>query len=352
MHDFQAIAAHHSNKHHKLIIALGLIFLLMQLPPAHAEKVQLYFAHTAGPGSLYDASANEFAKRANAKLPDSYRVVVVGSSGLGDDTAVLEKLKRGEVTMSLPSTAMSTVSDTFGIFELPFLIRDRAQMQRVSPLLLSWYLQPAAHKKGYRILAIWENGFRHITNNIRPIRRPEDLRGLKIRIPPGPWREKLFRMLGAIPVPMPIHQVYESLSAGTVDGQENPLQQIKGSKFTEVQRYLTYSEHIYTPAYVLVGEAAFALLPVAVQQILATTATEMQSWVYDYATRLESALVDEFEEVVRINQLDIKAFETATRPLYGEFIRTVEGGGKMVTIVTGLTARDDARGATPSLPNR
>ena len=310
---------------------------------AHAQTTQLYLAHTGGAGSLYEACANEFTRRVNAQLPQTYRVVPVGASGLGEDTDVLEKLKRGTVTMSLPSTIMSGVSDRFGVFELPFLIRDRAQLQRVSRTLLDDYLQPAAHKAGYRILAIWENGFRHITNNVRPIRKPEDLHGLKIRIPKGPWREKIFRELGAEPVPMALHEVHAALANHLVDGQENPLSQIKGSKFAEVQRYLTYSAHIYTPAYLLVGEDAFDRLPPNVREVLAAAARDMQSWVYETATRLDGMLVDEFEESMKVNQLDIKAFEAATRPLYGEFIRTVHGGAKMVTLLTGMTASDSDR---------
>ncbi len=333
----------HRNPHRKLAFLIATITFFAQISSSYADRIELYLAHNGGAGSLYEASANEFAKRANAKLPDSYRVVAVGDSGLGDDVAVLAKLKLGQVAMGLPSTVMSTVSNKFGIFELPFLIRERAQIQRVSQTLLDRYLQPEARRKGFRILALWENGFRHITNNVRPIKKPEDMRGLRIRVPPGPWREKLFRSLGAEPVPMPLHETYEALRAGTVQGQENPLQQIKGSKFTEVQRYLTYSEHIYTPAYLVTGEDAFASLPLDVQQVLTTTAVEMQGWVYENAMRIESSLIDEFEDAVRINQLDIKAFRAATRPLYGEFIRTVEGGAKMVTIVNGMTANDEIR---------
>jgi tripartite ATP-independent transporter DctP family solute receptor len=311
-----------------------LVSCLLQFANARAEAVQLVFAHNGGPGSLYEACANEYAARANAQLPAGFRIVAAGNSQMGDNTEILEKMKRGEVAIGLSSTAMSGVSDKFGIFELPFLIRNRAQMQQVSQPLLDQYLQPEAHKKGYRILAIWENGFRHITNNVRPIKQPEDLRGLKIRIPKGPWREKIFRSLGAEPIPMALHETYAALRAGAVDGEENPLQQIKGSKFSEVQRYLTFAEHVYTPAYVVVGAETFAKLPAPVQEKLSSLAAAMQGWVYETAVRIESNLVDDLAEQMQTNQLDIKAFTVATRPLYGEFIRTVEGAAKMLEIVT------------------
>jgi TRAP-type transport system periplasmic protein len=326
------------------LCVLWIVAVVLPRSLAHAEQKELIFAHSGGAGSLADACANEFARRVNASLPRSgYRLSPAGESRLGEDTVVLQKLKTGEVALGLPSTVMSAMSDKFAIFELPFLIRERAQMRQIGQSLLRDYLQPEVHRNGYRILAIWENGFRHITNNVKPIRKPEDLRGLRIRIPKGPWREKLFRALGAEPVTIPLHETYAALASHSVDGQENPLQQIKGAKFSEVQYYLTYSEHIYTPAYVTVGEDAFAKLPAEVQKTLSATAAEMQGWVYDTALHMESDLIDEFEEKMQTNQLDIKAFQAATRPLYGEFVRTVEGGAKMIAIAGGMTPADSTR---------
>src|SRR5262245_5596002 len=324
------------------IIAASVLFLLPSTI-GHAEGPKLQFAHNGGPGSLYEACANEFAKRVNAKLPGGFQVLAIGDSQTGDNIAILDKIKSGDLALSLSSTAMSSISDKFGIFELPFLIRDRSQFQKVSQVLLDQYLQPEARKKGYRILAIWENGFRHITNNVRPIKQPDDLRGLKLRIPKGPWREKIFKVLGADPVPMPLHETYAAIREGKIDGEENPLQQIKGSKFGEVQRYLTLSEHVYTPAYVVVGDEYFAKLPPAVQEILTSVAGEMQSWVYKTAIRLDSDLIDELSEQMATNELDIRAFDAVTRPVYGEFIRTVEGGAKMLQIATGLVNPEEFR---------
>jgi TRAP-type transport system periplasmic protein len=325
------------------IALFAFLIIQSQTPHAYADKIEIHFAHNGGAGSLYEASATEFARLANERLPGSHTVIAVGNSGLGDDVAVLGKIRNGQVAMGLLSSVMSTVSDKFGIFELPFLIRDRAQIQRVGLTLLDQHLQPEVNRKGYRIIGLWENGFRHITNNVRPIKYPDDLRGLKIRIPPGVWREKLFRALGAEPIPLPLHETYEALRSGQVDGQENPLQQIKGSKFIEVQRYLTYSAHIYTPAFVVVGHETFAKLPESVQEVLASTAAGMQGWVYQQAMKIESDLIDDFEEAASINQLDIKAFNAAARPLYGEFIKSVEGGAKMITLVTGMNAADGTR---------
>jgi len=341
---------HTSRKHRPTLHALRYISYIvlliggLQCQASAAEVQNLRFAHNGGPGSLYETCVNEYARRVNAKLPEGFALSPVGLGGLGDDMAVLEKVKRGDVTINLTSSIMPRISDKFAIFELPFLINDRVQMREVTQVLLNRYLQEEARKNGFRILAIWENGFRHLTNNTRPIKQPEDLRGLKIRIAKGgPWREKIFKMLGAEPVPMSVHETYDALKSGAVDGEENPLQQIKGMKFDEVQRYLTFSAHVYTPAYVLVGEEAFTKLPVAAQRALTTSAVEMQSWVEQAAIHLDSELVDDLEQKMQANQVNIRAFQAATRPLYGEFIRTVPDGAKMLELVTDITERTAVR---------
>jgi TRAP-type transport system periplasmic protein len=301
-----------------------------------ARAAELVFAHVGGAGSLYQQSADEFTRRLNEALPPEYTAVSRGGGVLGNDTEVLAAVREGRVTFALPSTVMSSISETFGIFDLPFLIRDRDQVRRISDALLEPVLQPEARKDGLRILAVWENGFRQITNNIRPVRQPGDLRGLKLRVPKGVWREKAFRVLGAEPVPMALDEVYQGLQSGKIDGQENPLAQIKGSRFHEVQQYLTLSDHLYTPAYLVVGEEHFGRLPPDIQRIVTQTAREMQNWIYATAIRMESELIDQLGERMQSNQVDSQAFIEASRPLYGEFVRSVPGGAKLVDLVQEL----------------
>ena len=321
--------------------------LLWATVSSAAETTQLSFEHGGGGGSLYDLSAREFVRRLNGALPENFVVTAHGDSKHGGDTDIFAKVKQGQITFGLPSTAMSSISETFGIFELPFLIRDRDQVRRISDTMLGPILQPEAKKHGIRILAVWENGFRQITNNVRPIRRPEDLRGLKLRVPKGLWREKAFRMLGAEPVPMALHEVHKGLQSGLIDGQENPLSQIHGSKFHEVQQFLTLSDHVYTPAYLIVSDEHFAKLPPDVQQTIERTAKDMQSWIYATAIRMESELIDKLGERMHSNQVDVKAFVEASRPLYGEFVRTVPGGARLVNMVSEL-ADSAATSAVPA----
>lgn len=175
-------------------------------------------------------------------------VEVFGSSQLGKDKELLQKVKLGQVDFALPSSVMSSVDDRFGVFEMPYIIKDREHMRRVWDALGEDVFQKAAGEKGYRIVGLAENGFRHITNNVRPINVPDDLAGIKLRTPKGAWRVKMFQAYGANPTPMAFSEVFTALKTGVIDGQENPYAQITSAKFQEVQKYLSITGHVYTPA--------------------------------------------------------------------------------------------------------
>ena len=305
--------------------------------PASAADLVLKFGHVGAPGSLFAQSAEEFAKRANARLGDKAEVQVFGSSQLGKDRELLQKLKLGQVHFALPSSVMSSVADEFGVFEMPYIIKDRAHMNMVENALLDSVLQPAAKSKGYRILALWENGFRHITNNERPINKPADLDGLKLRTPKGAWRVKMFKSYGANPTPMAFSEVFTALQTGVIDGQENPYAQIHSAKFQEVQAYLSITGHVYTPAYVLVSDKHFGDLPADVQAILQATARETQSFVYALAARLETDLLADLKAGgMKVNNADKQAFIEVSTPIYEEYSNSVDGGAELINTVMKL----------------
>ena len=195
----------------------------------------------------------------------------------------------------------------------------------------------AAQEKGYRILSYYENGFRHITNNTRPVNVPEDLAGIKLRTPKGEWRVKMFQLYGANPTPMAFSEVFTALKTGVIDGQENPYAQIWSAKFQEVQKYLSITGHVYTPAYVLVSDKNFAKLPEDIQTDLMDAAAESQAAVYEMAAQLETDLLENLKEGgMEVNEADKQAFIEASKPIYDEFAASVEGGADLIEQVQAL----------------
>ena len=291
---------------------------------------ELTFGHVGEPGSLFALSAEEFARRANERL-DGFKVVVYGSSQLGGDELLLQKIKLGTVDFALPSTVMSSQIDEFGLFEMPYLVRDRAHIREIEKEVVWPELAPLAEQAGYRIIALWENGFRHVTNNIRPIVSPDDLSGIKLRTPRGIWRVKLFQTLGANPTPMALSEVFIGLQTGVIDGQENPLAQIWGSKLYEVQEHLSLTGHVYTPGYVVVSASRWTVLPADVRRVLEEEARSVQAFVHDTAARLDDEVLAQVEaEGVKVTRPDRDAFLIASSDIYDEFDQAVEGGGLLV----------------------
>lgn len=305
---------------------------------ASAADLKLKFGHVGKPGSLFEASVNEFAKCSNEALAGKAEVQTFGSSQLGKDKELLQKLKLGQITFSLPSSVMSSVADEFGVFEMPYIIKDREHMKRVQAELGDTF-QKAAQTKGYRILGYFENGFRHITNNKRAINKPEDLAGVKLRTPKGAWRVKMFKLYGANPTPMAFSEVFTALQTGVIDGQENPYAQIASAKFQEVQKYLSITGHVYTPAYILVSDKNYAKLPDDVRAGLEKCASDSQKFVYETAARLETELLDVIKAAgVAVNNADNDAFIAASKPIYDEFSSSVEGGKALIDTVQGLAS--------------
>jgi tripartite ATP-independent transporter DctP family solute receptor len=316
----------------------GVSTLLLGTSAAHAQ-VEIKLGHVSGPGSLYERSANEYARLANERLGTKGKVVVFGSSQLGSDAEMMQKLRLGTLEMAIPSTVMSSSVPAFGMFEMPYLVKNRDHMKKIEAEVLRPTLLPMAEEKGYKILGVWENGFRHVTNNIRPVVKPDDLKGMKLRVPQGVWRVKMFQSYGANPSPMAFSEVFVALQTGVMDGQENPLTQIYSSKLHEVQKYLTMTGHVYTPAYLTAGTRKFASLPADVREILEKTARDVQPFVYKTAAELDGELIAKIKAAgTKVNEPDKNAFIAASKAVYDEFGKEVPGGAELVRKAVALGA--------------
>jgi tripartite ATP-independent transporter DctP family solute receptor len=225
---------------------------------------------------------------------------------------------------------MSSQVPLFGLFEMPYLVKNRAHMARIRDKIVWPKLAPLAEKDGFHLLGVWENGFRQITNNVRPIYKPEDLHGIKLRVPKGVWRVKMFKAYGANPTPLAYSEVFVALKTGAMDGQENPLAQIYPPRFYEVQKYLSLTDHVYTPAYLVAGRS-FSQLDPKVQKILKETAVEMQPVALEFGAQFDKDLLAKLKQAgMKVNEADKDAFIKASKPIYDEFAKEVKGGKELI----------------------
>ncbi len=312
-----------------LALALG---AALGVTNASAQVIELKLGNTTAAGGNQSLVAEEFAKRVNEKLAGKVKVTVFNNSQLGNERELLQKLKIGTVDISQPSTIMSTISPEFGVFDMPYLLKDRAHVARFVDKIFWTDLAPKAEAKGYKIIAVYENGIRHITNNKRPIDTPADLKGLKIRIPKGVWRQNMFEAYGAVPAPMEFNELFVALQSGVMDGQENPLTNIYGAKLNEVQKYLSLTAHVYTPSFLTVGTERWAKLPADIRTDIEKIAKEVQPWALSSGEKEDVEVLDKLKKSgsIAINTANRDAFVAASKSVYELFDKEVPGGKALV----------------------
>lgn len=313
-----------------LVLLLGGASVLSETSLAAGAVIELKFGHIGAPGSLFQIAADEFAKRANARLVGRAKVVVFGGGRMGKDKILLRRLKLGTVDLALPSFLMPLVAAEFGLFDMPYLVKSREHVRRIEKEIFWPRIAPVVEKKGYKIIALWENGFRHVTAT-RPVSVPAELTGINIRIPKCNWRDKSFRIYGAKPGLLRFSEVFAALKTGAIDAQENTLARIHDAGFFKVQKYLSMSGYLYTPAYVMVGKKKWATLPAGVRRVLEETAKETQAFVYEQAARIDREMLAKIKAGgMKVNVTDKAAFIEATKVVYDEFAVTVPGGREML----------------------
>lgn len=324
-------------KHLKTLAIAGVASFA--LATGAAAQQEIIFGISATPGSLQQKTAAEFTKRANEKLAGKAEVKLFDSSQIGKDKDLMQKLKLGTVHIALPSSIMASLSDEFALFDMPFLVADREHLARIEEEIFWPDIAPTVEDDGYKVLAVWENGVRHITNNVRPINTPADLEGLKIRTPRSTWRVKMFEAWGANPTPMAFSEVFTGLQTGVIDGQENPYTNIWSAKFQEVQKYLSKTGHVYSPAYPTMGKATYESMDPEIRTVLEETARELEAWAREQGEAddedLRQKLVDAGMEY---NEADRAAFVEASQPIYEAFGAEVEGGKAMIDKAIGLAS--------------
>jgi tripartite ATP-independent transporter DctP family solute receptor len=294
--------------------------------PSASSVIQLKLAHVSSPGSMGAVSAEDFARRVNETLAGRVHMSVFGSGQLGTDEVLMIKLRLGTVDFAAPATVISSVVEGFGFWEMPYLVKDRAHLKRIEEEIFWPRIEPLAQQRGYKVLALWEHGFRQITNNVRPIVTPADLRGIKLRTPKGYWRVRLFQGFGAHPSPMSLGEVFVAIQTGVLDGQENPLQQIYASRFQEVQKYLSLTNHVYSPVFLTAGSEKFAKLPPDIQSTLVRLARETQQYTYDVAGKMDQDIMAELAKSrIQTNESNRESFLDASKAIYEQFSQEVPG---------------------------
>lgn len=269
------------------------------------------FGYGLNEDSNQGRAARFFAQQVEKASGGKMKVRAIGAAALGPDTQMQQALIGGAQEMMVGSTAtLVGITKEMALWDTPFLFNDAKEADAVLDGPVGTKVIDKLQDKGLVGLAYWENGFRNLTNSKRPVTKVEDLDGIKLRVMQNNVYLDSFRTLGANAVPLPFSELFSALETGTVDGQENPYNTILSSKFYEVQKYLTVSNHVYSPWIVLVSKKWWDGLSKDEQKVLSDAAKASRDFERkDTRDEGAKALADLKAKGMKVN--DLPASEAA-----------------------------------------
>ncbi|MDC7246137.1 MAG: DctP family TRAP transporter solute-binding subunit [Sphaerochaetaceae bacterium] len=311
-------------------VLLFVCVALMALPLVFANgsgevKTVELAASTGGmsAGSPAGRAMATFADKVSELSEGSIEIKVFYDTTLGNASSMINGLQQGTVDIGVCGDAYySGLVPEIQAFELPYIFESVEDARTSLAGEAGQYVFEKLEQKGIQPLVFWEIGFRQLTNNTRAVVEPADLKGVKLRCLPSTFQVKAWEYAGAIPVPMDVSELYSSLQQGVVDGQENPLSEIYTQGFHEVQKYISLTNHVYTPMLFSVGGQSWARLTVDQQQILKEAAMEAQAEVYRINDEENAALLQTLKDAgmeVEMNP-DKEAFKELMQQSYTLFI--------------------------------
>lgn len=292
----------------------------VSFPAAQAQTV-IKIGHVLNADHVWHTCLTGFADEVGKATQGRVAVRIYPGSQLGNEKDMIEGMTLQTVDGGLiGGGSFQSIEPKFGIEALPYAWPTHEAAYRALDGELGALLLKALTNKGIVGLAWWENGFRHITNNKRPIVKPEDLRGLKIRVTPDKMRLDTFKTLGASPVPINFGELYTALQQGVVDGQENPFAIIYSSAFYEVQKYLSLSGHIWGSALLCVNASVWKKVSSEDQANVMRLAAKWR----DEERRLTVAQENDFLEKLKkkgmqVNETNKAAFKNAVKSVWAEY---------------------------------
>ncbi|GAB6064640.1 TRAP transporter substrate-binding protein DctP [Deferrisoma palaeochoriense] len=321
------------------------VVLALAVGPAWAAK-EIKLGHVAPPFHGQHQGLLKLAEVVKQETGGEWEVKVFPLGQLGGERSMAEQVQMGTLQMAAITTAvLSNFVPEAAALDLPFLWPDRKTAYAVldDPEFQKEFFR-FFEPKGFVAIGFAENEFRHLTNSKRTVRKPEDLKGLKLRLMEAPIFLDTFKLLGVTPVPMPFPEVYNALQQGVIDGQDNPLLTSILMKFTEVNKHVTLLNHTLTETVIVVNADFWNGLPKNVQEALRKGARECIRTNREVNAKLHQKLpklgvsVDEYcqkngIEVVDLTADERAAFRQAVEPIYEKYRPQI--GGEFVDFLLG-----------------
>lgn len=303
------------------LLALGAASVFAATPAVAATSLKMAYALSVD--SHYGVGAKAFSELLEERSSGEYTIEQFPNSALGGEREVIEGLQLGTIDLAIVSTgATLNFVPATGVFDIPFLFRDLDHARNVLDGEIGQEMLEEFPKRGLVALAWGEQGFRQLTNSIRPVNTPEDAKGLKIRTTENPIHIAAFRELGILATPMAWPEVATALQQGTIDGQENPMSVIVSAKMSQLQKYLSLTAHVYGPALVLMSPSVYNGLSDDLKDTFKDAGVAAAQAMRDYVDQIEQSGIEQVkEEGMEVNTVDHEAFVQAVQPVYPQYYK-------------------------------
>lgn len=299
----------------KKLLLTGAVCALMTTH-AYAQDVTLRLAHFAAETHPGHIAAKQFADRVSERSGGAVAIEIFPANELGSPPEQLEQTKLGAIEMNLPTQGgLDKYEKAFGTVMTPFAFRDYSHAHQVLDGPFTDWAAPLLEKQGLVMLSNWEYGFRNITNSVRPINSPEDVKGLRLRTPPELQIVAAMEGLGAATTQIAFPELPNALNQGVVDGQENPIGVIYHFKLNEFQEHLALTRHVYNSMVHVINKDVFDGLTPEQQQILREESAAAGQLMRDLVVAQEEKELAELESAgMKITRPDLKAFAAMMGP--------------------------------------
>lgn len=306
---------------------LGVVFLLFVFTGctnsgAEGESVELQLGHALSEGTPAADLIDEMAENVEEQTDGRVTFDVFPNSQLGSETEMLEQVQMGTMeSAGIMVGSMQALDMKMAIEDLPYMWKDIDHAREAYKGEFGDYLADVMSEQGMTKIGYMEWGYRHITNNKQPIVKPEDLKGLSLRVAETSLRVDAFEQVGALPTVMAFSEVYGALQQGALDAQENPLANIVAPKFDEVQDYLSLTEHFYNTVMLVVDTDVWEDISEEDQQIILDEADRISEEVTKINDEKEEEYVQELiDRGMEVNDdVDKEAFREAMLPVYDKW---------------------------------
>jgi len=289
---------------------------------AAAKPVNLSLNHVGATSHFYHDGSLKFADLVKQYTNGAITVDVFPASQIASGAKAVEFVQLGTLDIALEATtALENFVPEVGVLNLPFMFKSTADAFKILDGDIGKELERASEAKGFKILAWWDNGFRYMSNSVRPIKRPEDLKGLKMRVPESRVFLETFQTLGAIPTAMAVAEVFSALQLGTVDGQENTQANFVNNKYAEIQKYYSLSRHIFTAEPLIMSLSKFNEFSPEQQRAILRAAQEAGKFERDLSVQAEKKDLETIKAAgVIVDELtDVNEWVRAVQPVYNSF---------------------------------